>query len=1012
MGARRLAGLLIVAVGLLAPGAAQAQFSSVETNDLRLLYIDPFQSYLVPHVARCFTNSLDFEHRVLGYTPSQKISVLLNDFSDIGNASATAVPRNFLSVETAPISTAYETVSPNERFNWLMNHELVHIATVDGATTGDRRARAFFGGKVVPNSDDPLSIPYFYLTTPRASSPGWYLEGIAVFIETWMAGGQGRAQGPYDEMVFRSMVRDGSRIYDPLGLVAQGIKVDFQVEVNSYLYGARFMTYLGYHYSPEKVIEWVSRHNGSKAYYATNFKAVFGIPLEQAWSEWIAFEREFQQANLAEIRKYPTTATTDLSPKALGSVSRAFVDDKAREVYVAFNYPGLVAHVGAISLSDGTVRPITEVKGPVLFTVTSLAYDPERRLLFYTTDNAEFRDVRALDPVTGKSKVLLKDARIGDLVYDRADRSLWGIRHFNGIATVVRIPYPYKEWNQVRSWPYGEVPYDLDVSPDGSLLSCSVGGIDGLHAVHVYKTEDLLAGKSDEVAKFEFGTFIPSNFIFSDDGKSLYGSSYYTGVSNIFRYDLATGKLDALSNAETGFFHPVPRADGSMFVFRFSGAGFVPATIDPKPLEDVSAIKFLGAELVDKHPIVKEWKVGSPARIPIDDMVVYRGPYDSFKAVRSESLYPILEGYKDSIAVGWRFNFSDPVQLNRLSLNASYSVDSKVPDNERLHLHLSYKRYDWKVDAKWNGADFYDLFGPTKVSRKGYSLRVAWDHTLYIDRPRRLTMTVDSAYYGDLDTLPYYQNIASPANRLATAFVKFHYENIRGSLGRVDEEKGQRAELYLSETYTPGSTCNPANAPGGVCDVATAPPAGFYPQVLGTYDVGFQLPLRHSSIWLRTAAGAGMGDPLNPFAQFYFGAFGNNWVDHGEIHRYRSFYAFPGLDLNEVGGRTFGKGILEWNLPPARFSHLGGPGFYATWLRTSLFAGGLSTNFDHEHEDIGVPPATQKISRSIGDAGVQMDLRFVTLSRLDTTLSFGYAAAFESGSAPRHEAMISLKVMQ
>jgi hypothetical protein len=32
-----------------------------------------------------------------------------------------------------------------------------------------------------------------------------------------MAGGIGRAQSGYDEMVFRSMVRDGARFYDPLG---------------------------------------------------------------------------------------------------------------------------------------------------------------------------------------------------------------------------------------------------------------------------------------------------------------------------------------------------------------------------------------------------------------------------------------------------------------------------------------------------------------------------------------------------------------------------------------------------------------------------------------------------------------------------------------------------------------------------------------------------------------------------------------------------------------------------
>ena len=237
----------------------------------------------------------------------------------------------------------------------------------------------------------------------------------------------------------------------------------------------------------------------------------------------------------------------------------------------------------------------------------------------------------------------------------------------------------------------------------------------------------------------------------------------------------------------------------------------------------------------------------------------------------------------------------------------------------------------------------------------------------------------------------------------------------------MDEEKGVHASLYLNSTYTPDPTCTPSTVPPlNNCNATTAPSGGFFPQVLGTFDVGFQLPLTHSSIWLRNAAGGGTGDPVNPFTQFYFGAFGNNWVDNGDVKRYRNFYAFPGLEINEIGGRTFAKSIVEWNLPPIRFRRLGSPGFYGSWLRTSLFVAGLATNFDHEFGTVyGISattgnwePQTVKISNSVADAGFQMDMRFTWLSRLDMTLSFGYAAAFQEGVSPRHEAMVSLKVMQ
>ena len=64
------------------------------------------------------------------------------------------------------------------------------------------------------------------------------------------------------------------------------------------------------------------------------------------------------------------------------------------------------------------------------------------------------------------------------------------------------------------------------------------------------------------VSEFRFGQSRAGELRVLADGRYLYGSSYYTGVSNIFRYEVATGAVEAVSNAETGFFRPVPLADG------------------------------------------------------------------------------------------------------------------------------------------------------------------------------------------------------------------------------------------------------------------------------------------------------------------------------------------------------------------------------------------------------------------------------------------------------------------
>jgi hypothetical protein len=627
--------------------------------------------------------------------------------------------------------------------------------------------------------------------------------------------------------------------------------------------------------------------------------------------------------------------------------------------------------------------------------VTSLAWDPEHRKLYYTSDNASFRDLREVDPDTGESRTLLEDARIGDLVFDAADGALWGVRHFNGIASIVRIPRPYAEWQRIKTFGYGEVPYDIDISPDGKLVSAAVGQVDGKHTLRLFATADLFAGAKGEgdvsstnfVDEVEFGAAIPMNFTFSPDGRYLYGSTYYTGVANVFRYELAGKKLEAVSNAETGFFQPLvlearpdsPEGD-RLVVFRYTGEGFVPTTIDAKPIQDLAPITFLGAEIAKKHPIVRDWKVGSPARIDLDSRVRHRGPYQSWRRIGVESGYPMVQGYKETYALGWRMNLSDPLSLNRWTLIASYTPTQSLPDSERTHLDVKWQRYDWRAGATLNRADFYDLFGPTKTSRKGYSAELGWGRTLIYDRPRTLRLDLDAAYFGNLEILPIFQNVASPSDQLFSAAARLAYSFTRSSLGSVDQEKGYLWELLAAADRSEGST---------------------FPKLLGRADFGVALPIPHSSVWLRTAAGGASGDRENSLAAIYFGGFGNNWVDHRSVKRYRDVISFPGLEINEAAGQTFGKAMLEWNLPPIRFRRLGTPAAYASWLRPALFATGLVTD-----------PEEGEFRRKIGNVGAQVDLRFSVLSRLDMTFSLGWAMAYEEGVDPRREGMISLKILE
>jgi hypothetical protein len=968
-----------------APTALAAQFQTIETSDMRLVYTSPLQSYLVPQVARSFENSLRFHSRLFDYTPGGPINVLMHDLWHYGNAGASPLPQNHITIGIEPYDHDYESAPAQERITSSLNHEMAHIVTVDKATSSDRFFRSLFFGKVTPSAEVPPSMLYGYLTTPRWYAPRWYLEGIAVYLETWMNGGVGRVIGPYDEMVFRTLVRDSARIYDFVGLESEGTTVDFQVGVNSYLYGTRFVSYLGLRYGNDSLLAWFNRREGSRRYFATQFRHVYGRSLEEEWSRWIAWEHEWQEANLAAIRRHPVTPFRPLTDHALGSVSRAYYDPSSRNIYVAVRYPGQVAFFAAIDVATGKIKNLGEVLGASGYYVTALAYDAASRTIFYTTKNADWRDLCALDLATGRSRVLLRNARLGDLAFNPADRSLWGVRHDNGFSTLVRVPPPYREWNQIETLAFGRDLFGVDISPDGSTLVGSLSEISGSQKLVRMNLAALRAGDKTPDVLYEFGDWPPSNFVFSADGKFLFGSSYYSGVSNIYRYDVARRDMAPLSNAETGFFKPVPLSADSIFVFRYTTRGFVPTIIPNTVPDSVSAIRFLGNEIAATRPEVQSWIPPQDSSLNLDSLSATARPYRSLAHLALNSAYPVVEGYQDAagtnaVAVGARANFSDRVGATALSLTASYAPDRALSSYERLHLRADFQSWNWRVTAAFNRADFYDLFGPTKVSRRGYSLGVQYKGNLLIDDPRSLTYTLRVAGYGGLSTLPDYQNVGAPIDRLVALSAELAYGSLRRSLGAVEDELGSTARASAHGNYVGGR---------------------LFPQIGLDASHGFLLPINHSSLWLRASGGTALaGHRSDPFAQFFFGGFGNNWVDYRDIRQFRQTESFPGLGIDRVGGSSFAKAQIEWVLPPLRFRRVGIPSFYLQWADLSFFTTGLVTD-----------PDQRATRRTFTSAGAQLDFRLVTLSHLESTLSLGYAVAHAPG-APLHSlGMFSFKIM-
>jgi hypothetical protein len=230
-----------------------------------------------------------------------------------------------------------------------------------------------------------------------------------------------------------------------------------------------------------------------------------------------------------------------------------------------------------------------------------------------------------------------------------------------------------------------------------------------------------------------------------------------------------------------------------------------------------------------------------------------------------------------------------------------------------------------------------------------------------------------------MDALPRYQNIPASVDQMTTLYADLEYEHLRRSLAAVDDEKGFRWSIAATANRVDGDNI---------------------PKIGAEFDFGFALPWRHSSIWFRNAAGGAFGEPDDEFANFFFGGFGNNYVDSGEIKRYREYYAFPGFELNAIPGRNFYRNMIEWNLPPLRFDRAGHANFYLAYARPAIFASTITTNFD---DDL--------LEYNAHNIGMQIDFQIEFMSRLSMTLSLGYARGYGEADFTDDEFMISLKIM-
>ena len=950
-----------------------------ESDNFIVIYLDS-HSHLVSHILRSAENTLQALTKILDYQPSEKIVINTYDFSDYGSAGTTTVPHNFIRLEIEPFELGYETMPFNERLQWIISHEMVHVAMNDQATKIEKYSRKIFS-KVPPEKNQPITVFYSLLTNFSRYTPRWHQEGIAVFFETWLSGGYGRMLSNFDEMFFRALVAEKRPFSSLLQLDGKDSRTSHFLEMLFYFYGERFVSYLAVKYPGDKIVDWFSVED--KDFYANfekKFIRTYGLDLNSAWNNFILFEKKFQEDNLKRLLSAPLTSVKKLQNKPFGWVTGPYYDTKTNSILFGNHQSHQLTAINELNLKTKQVNKIGSLPSPSMIQVSSTAYDSENRLFFYTTNNNQlFRDIRVLDLVSAQKKQLFKNVRIGQLTVCAKTRDLWGVQHSAGKAAIVYSPYPYRNLIPTVQFDIGDNLQHLAMSPDGNFLAATLHRANGRQTIIAADVNQLKnQGKFQYQLITEDG--VPEFPSWSPDSEFLYWNAYTNGVSNIYRYDFLSENTKAFSHTSIGLFRPTYISPDTLFAFEFTSDGFLPVLLPNRPAQYLPAIEYLGQCVIDKNPKVTQWALEPVLNIEEEPSnKTDSNKYSGLSSLQFHSFIPIITGFQNQKVLGFYTHLADPLFIHDLTFEIGYSPFNKNSVAPKIHFKGKYEfKRQFSIGVDHNATDFYDLFNERKRGMTGTKITAGNTHFWKYDNPHKIKQSSEIALYTGIEAInDNLVNVFQPDFFILQSTV--NSTNTRRSIGSTDKESGS---IWETTAMVFGVDPNDLRLVGGL-------------HIEWDSFTTFTWP--HNIIHLKLAAGIWHTEKNLAIGKFYFGGFGNRHLENINAKQFRNVFRFPGIPIYSLAAGQFGKIMIENNLPPLRLAWPLLGNHYISHIDASWYTQGLFTDSEQDKNWV--------------DLGTQINIVIKHWYNLESTFSAGIAKAW-SVSGSNWEWFVSYKVLR
>jgi hypothetical protein len=632
--ARVLAACLVLALIVLAPFSAKGAFDptlrfyTIETEHFRITYHTGLEDVAM-HVASTGESIYGNLTVAMGYAPRKdKTELLLTDNSDGANGSATALPYNSVRL----LVTAPEDMSPlgdvDDWFLELVTHEYSHILHTDNIRGIPAIVNAILGKTLAPNQ-----------TQPR-----WILEGIAVYQESARTSA-GRLRNAMWDMFMRTDVLESN--VASLDQISSSVRRWPQGNL-AYLYGSYFIEWIVSVYGEQALRALSADYGGELIPWGIQrtIRRITGRTYDELYPMWIAAMRERYEAQADAVRRagvregrrltqhgqiarYPRWIPENAWPKHRGGL--VYFRDDAR------TRTGLYA----IDMTRDERGHATTRSRPELVARTPnesfSTFDPDGGLVFGSADF--YRNVFLYGvlerlapnakspyglPDGGRTRLSEAALRATDPTVSPDGRRVVYVENHRGTRSIHIADL--EEAGIARSRPlvptaFLEQAFTPRFSPDGKYVAYSVWKRGGYRDIRLV---DVAAGTSREVTADRAVDGAPS---FSPDGRYLFFHSDRTGITNVYAYELASGRLLQVTNVLGGAYAPDVSPDGKTLAYvGYTKAGF---DLFAMALDEHGWTE--AAPYVDRHPIppdvtqqrwepkpYRPWRTLAPRRYEVD----------------------------------------------------------------------------------------------------------------------------------------------------------------------------------------------------------------------------------------------------------------------------------------------------------------------------------------------------------------------------------------------------------